>query len=289
MSVVSTQLSSTLLRLQKNTNWYMPIHPFLKWPGGKRWLIKYHPELLPDQIEGRYIEPFLGSGSVYFHLRPKQAILSDLNKDLIDTYKSVRSKHVKLTNWLKVHDENHSPEYYYKIRSSSPVELSERAARFIYLNRTCFNGIYRVNSKGQFNVPIGTQTNVVLPTDSFKVWSKTLKQAELKHSDFETVINLAGEGDFLFVDPPYTVRHNLNGFIQYNEVLFSWEDQVRLSNAVNRARLRKVKILMTNANHESIRTLYLDGFDQRVVTRYSSISASVEGRNAFEELVITTN
>lgn len=289
MDDASSIKCSNLIHLQSKSCGFLPIQPFLKWAGGKRWLIKNHPDLFPDQIHGQYIEPFLGSGSVFFHLNPKTSILSDLNRDLIDTYKGVRSRHVKLKNLLKIHHENHSKSYFYKVRSSEPKELAERAARFIYLNRTCFNGIYRVNSNGQFNVPIGTQLNVILPTDCFSKWSETLKQAELKSTDFEKVIDLAKEGDFLFVDPPYTVRHNLNGFIQYNEILFSWDDQIRLSLAVNRARLRRVKILMTNANHESIRALYLKGFNQKVVTRYSSISASIQGRNAFEELVITTN
>lgn len=277
---------SRSIRLPNNRSWHIPLHPFLKWAGGKRWLVKKHPELLPNDISGRYIEPFLGSGSVFFHLRPKQAILSDLNKHLIDTYRGVRSQHQKLYEWLKIHDKNHSADYFYEIRASSPSSLAERAARFIYLNRTCFNGIYRVNAQGNFNVPIGSHTNVILPTDCFKVWAQTLTGIDLQSNDFEKVIDQAENGDFLFVDPPYTVRHNFNGFIHYNEVLFSWDDQVRLSNALTRARKRKVRILMTNANHESLRALYSNGFDQKVVSRFSTISASKNGRNIYEELVI---
>jgi DNA adenine methylase len=284
--LISASETSSSIRLQSNPSRHFPIHPFLRWAGGKRWFINKHSEFLPDKIRGRYIEPFLGSGSLFFHLRPKKAILSDINTDLIDTYKGVRSKHIKIYNWLKEHDENHSSDYFYKIRASAPSELAERAARFIYLNRTCFNGIYRVNGHGQFNVPIGTNTNVLFPTDIFSIWAKVLKGMNLLTADFEKVIDQAENGDFLFIDPPYTVSHNLNGFIHYNEVLFSWEDQVRLSHALQRARRRKAKILMTNANHDSIKSLYSRGFEQKVVSRYSTISASNEGRNFYEELII---
>jgi len=287
MKAAETRGVSSLIK-RTDSSWYLPMHPFLKWAGGKRWLIKNHPDLLPSIIAGRYIEPFLGSGSVYFHLRPKEAILADINKDLIDTYKGVRSHHIKLKERLEEHHKNHSSEYYYKLRASTPVKLADRAARFIYLNRTCFNGIYRVNSRGQFNVPIGTHSNVILPTDCFQTWSKALKTTDLLDKDFEVIIDMAEKGDFLFVDPPYTVRHNFNGFIQYNEILFSWQDQIRLSKALHRARKRQVRILMTNANHESIKTLYLTGFKQKVVSRFSSISASADGRSAYEELLIST-
>lgn len=265
-----------------------PLHPFLKWAGGKRWLIRHHPEILPKRINGQYLEPFLGSGSVFFHLRPDGAILSDINSDLIDTYKGIKSRSTRIHTLLKEHSSKHSTEYYYKIRDCQPEALAERAARFIYLNRTCFNGIYRVNSSGKFNVPIGAKNNVLLPTDNFGAWAKSLKKADLQNIDFEQIINQASKGDFLFVDPPYTVRHNLNGFIHYNEVLFSWEDQVRLSNALHKARSRGARILMTNANHESIRALYMKGFKLKVFSRFSSISASIATRSAFEELIITT-
>jgi DNA adenine methylase len=287
MSGKETGGFSSLLSKDEH-GWYLPMHPFLKWAGGKRWLVRNYSHLLPKEINGRYIEPFLGSGSVYFHLRPKDAILADINKDLIDTYKGVKNHHIKLNQYLIEHHKNHSIEHYYKVRSNVPEKLAERAARFIYLNRTCFNGIYRVNASGGFNVPIGTHSNVILSTDCFHAWSQVLKGTSLVHGDFEKVINLAEKGDFLFVDPPYTVRHNFNGFIHYNEVLFSWDDQVRLSKAIRRAKQRGAKILMTNANHESIRKLYSADFQQKVVSRFSSISASAEGRSAYEELLITT-
>jgi DNA adenine methylase len=260
--------------------------PFLKWPGGKRWFIEQHFDLLPKKIRGRYIEPFLGSGAVFFAMEPQEAILSDACKDLILTYTGVSDFAQEVLNLLTNHDLKHDYEYYYQVRSEEPESIAERAARFIYLNRTCFNGIYRVNSKGKFNVPIGSKTKVLLDTDDFLKWSETLKRAQLFHSDFEVIIDLARHGDFLFVDPPYTIRHNNNGFVKYNEVLFSWQDQLRLHDCLIRAKSRGAKILMTNANHQSLRELYNKGFKQFVTSRYSSIAASGSKRDRYEELII---
>jgi len=166
----------------------------------------------------------------------------------------------------------------------------QRASRMIYLNRTCFNGIYRVNKEGLFNVPKGNRDLIIFSNDEFEAISSSLKNATIRQCDFEVLINEAKENDFIFADPPYTVRHNLNGFIKYNEVLFSWKDQERLARALIRAKERGVKILSTNANHASIRELYENnGFIIKVVSRFSSISASSENRKRFEELVISSS
>lgn len=265
------------------------LKPFLKWPGGKRWLIEDHRHLLPKRITGRYIEPFLGSGAVFFHLRPRNAILSDINSELIEAYSTVKRAHKKVVAILRVHHAQHAidPDRYYDIRAEIPETAQARAARMLYLNRTCFNGIYRVNQKGEFNVPRGSKTKVLMPDDMWSEWSKALQNAQLRNSDFESVIDEARNGDFLFVDPPYTVHHNMNGFIKYNEVMFSWDDQVRLAKAMDRARRRGARILMTNANHESVRDLYGKGFKKTTVSRFSSVSGKSEGRSSFEELIIT--
>ncbi|MEA3318669.1 MAG: Dam family site-specific DNA-(adenine-N6)-methyltransferase [Bacillota bacterium] len=265
------------------------IVPFLKWPGGKRWLVQKYFDLFPKKFS-TYYEPFLGSGVVFFTLLPDKAILNDSNKDLIDTYKGIKNRWRKVYAHLEVHHKNHNKDYYYQIRSTNYETLEERAAKMIYLNRTCFNGIYRVNLKGEFNVPIGSKTKVLLETDNFMEVSKTLKQATLLNYDFEKIVNKSREGDFVFVDPPYTVRHNENGFVKYNEVLFTWEDQIRLAESLIRAKNRGVQILLTNASHDSIRNLYEPiGFKTQTVSRYSSISASAKNRSKFEELIITAN
>ncbi|ASJ24783.1 site-specific DNA-methyltransferase (adenine-specific) [Laribacter hongkongensis] len=171
-----------------------------------------------------------------------------------------------------------------------PTKLIQRASRLIYLNRTCFNGIYRVNKEGKFNVPRGSKSKVLLEGDDFKSISAVLQSAELRVSDFEVLIDEAVANDFVFADPPYTVRHNYNGFIKYNEVLFSWGDQKRLAAALLRAASRGVKVICTNANHESIRALYNSKeFELIQVSRNSSISAKSSSRKSFEELIVTAN
>lgn len=260
--------------------------PFLKWPGGKRWFVANQVHVLPTAFN-RYIEPFLGGGSVFFYLKPTQSILSDLNSELIATYKAIRDDWAGLREKLLSHHFNHSSGYYYAVRDSKPRLLAAKAARMIYLNRTCFNGIYRVNLNGKFNVPKGTKDAVVLETDDFEGAAALLANAELRTSDFEPIIDQAEENDLIFADPPYTVRHNVNGFLKYNEQLFSWDDQVRLADALARARTRGAKIVSTNANHDSVRCLYRErGFRLKAVSRYSSISADPKSRKQFEELVI---
>lgn len=259
--------------------------PFLKWPGGKRWLIEKYPALLSFKLQGRYVEPFVGGGSIFFYLRPAEAILSDLCEELISTYRAIRNQPKQVLSLLQFHALHHGVDYYYKVRDESPIGLAARAARLLYLNKTCFNGLYRVNRQGKFNVPIGSRACNVVPED-IMLSSKALKSALVKNSDFEPIIDECRRGDFAFVDPPYTVSHNSNGFIKYNEILFSWEDQKRLHDCLIRARSRGVKILLTNANHQSIRDLYGKGFTQHVLSRFSSVAASGQKRLEFQELLI---
>lgn len=263
--------------------------PFLKWPGGKRWFVHSYANVLPANFN-RYIEPFLGSGSVFFHLKPRRAILGDTNPDLVSTYEGIKQDWKGLVRSLSAHQRRHSDTYFYEVRSCSPRTLVQRAARMIYLNRTCFNGIYRINKRGEFNVPRGDRNEVVRTSDDFEAISKLLSNAELRHADFEAVINCAKTGDLVFADPPYTVRHNNNGFLRYNEELFSWNDQERLAASLARAKGRKVRIICTNADHRSIRELYRDyGFQLTTVKRYSAISAATGSRRQFSELLITVN
>jgi DNA adenine methylase len=260
--------------------------PFLKWAGGKRWLAS---SLIKEigQPDGRYIEPFLGGGAIFFTLHPKNAVLGDLNTELVDTYRAIQTNWRGILDRLELHQEAHSKEYYYSIRSVIPVGQLDRAARFIYLNRTCWNGLYRVNLSGVFNVPIGTKDTVLLDTDDFEAIAKLLESAEVLADDFEPLIDQAAEGDVVFADPPYTVRHKFNGFVKYNENLFSWSDQVRLRNSLLRAVNRGAKVFVTNADHESIRSLYKDGFELTSVERYSSISGKSSTRGTYPELIIT--
>lgn len=265
--------------------------PFLKWAGGKRWLVSNYAHLFPNTYE-RYVEPFLGGGSVYFHLQPRTALLGDKNSELIATYQAIKDDWERLVRSLRYRQRAHyeKEDYYYWLRSQSPQVSAQRASRLIYLNRTCFNGIYRVNQRGEFNVPRGTKDKVLIETDDFESMSALLKGAELVAADFEPLIDRVQRGDLVFADPPYTVRHNYNGFQRYNEVLFSWADQERLAHALKRAAERGAKVFCTNANHYSVRKLYRGcGFSLSVVSRPSRISADPDTRGSYEELVIRAN
>jgi DNA adenine methylase len=262
--------------------------PFLKWAGGKRWLTSRYAHLLPIEFD-RYIEPFLGGGAVFFHLRPHTAILADTNNDLINLYSQIQGNWKKVHDALRRHDRNHSSEYYYLERARKHRSAHERAAQFLYLNRTCWNGLYRVNLRGEFNVPIGTKDAVLLDSDQFEKSASILKAATLAASDFEPIIKSATANDFLFLDPPYVTRHNFNGFLKYNDKIFSWQDQIRLANAVYAAADRGVKILMTNADHNSVRQLYRGVGRQHTLDRNSVLAADSENRGDVTEIAIAIN
>ena len=262
--------------------------PFLKWAGGKRWLTAQYSHLLPVRFD-RYIEPFLGSGAVFFYLQPRTALLSDNNAELINTYVQVRSNWQKVRRSLHRHQSKHNTKYYYDERARQHQVQYEKAAQFIYLNRTCWNGLYRVNRNGQFNVPKGTKSAVLLPSDDFETVSYLLKRARLLAVDFETSIARARAGDFVFVDPPYVTRHNFNGFLRYNDKIFSWNDQVRLHSAVAAAAHRGVMLLVTNAANRSIFELY-QGIGQRVTLRRSSVlAADSNDRGVVSEVAFMIN
>ena len=177
--------------------------PFLNWPGGKRWFVCNHADLMPKNY-GTYIEPFLGAGSVYFHLQPKRALLGDVNSDLVNAFVAIKENWRTVQNSLRYRERRHrenADHYYYWLRNKNPSNPFQRASRFIYLNRTCFNGIYRVNRQGQFNVPRGSKDKVVIETDDFEGMSKLLQDAELVAGDFEPLVERADKGDFVFCDP----------------------------------------------------------------------------------------
>lgn len=262
--------------------------PFLKWAGGKRWLANSGQLPMPKSYN-RYLEPFLGGGAIFFHLAPEAAILSDVNSELIQLYTTLRDKPAEIMAVMQRHHVLHSSEYYYMVRSLVPADEVERAARTLYLNRTCWNGLYRVNLKGVFNVPIGTKNSVVFEGEDFGIISGMLAGAVLSCCDFQDTVDQAGDGDFLFVDPPYTVRHNMNGFVKYNENLFSWDDQVRLCYAVKAAIGRGAAVVVTNADHESVRGLYKDICDYRPVSRASVLASESRRRGKTTEALFSAN
>ena len=269
-----------------NTQESLTLKPFLKWAGGKRWLIAYHACLFPTHYRN-YFEPFLGSGAVFFHLSPRRAYLGDTNTELIETYQAIRDDWELVWKRLNWHRRRHSKEHYYATRASRPRTPTSRAAKLIYLNRTCFNGLYRVNQEGIFNVPKGTKDSVVFSDDDFAAVSRVLRKARLASCDFENTLSKAKAGDFIYVDPPYTVKHNQNNFVKYNERFFRWDDQKRLAAALGAASKRGALVLVSNADSPDIRKLYL-GKDWRlqVLVRNSLLASSSTNRKKTTELAI---
>jgi DNA adenine methylase len=263
------------------------LQPFLKWAGGKRWLVGRG--MPTPSGYGRLVEPFLGSGAVFFSENPTRALLSDINEDLINLFEIVRDRPLEFQSVLQKHQNLHNRHYYYSVRSVVPVCRVERAARMLYLNRTCWNGLYRVNLQGEFNVPIGTKSAVVVPGESFQKYADRLSRASILCQDFEVTIDSCDCGDFIFVDPPYTVKHNFNGFIKYNERIFTWSDQVRLVEALLRASDRGAAIVVTNADHPSVRELYHQKFSYKSLSRQSVLAGSSRSRGPTTEAIFTLN
>lgn len=260
------------------------MEPFLKWAGGKRWLAPKIPTEIFRQCN-EYFEPFAGSAATYFWHRPQNATLNDLNHKLITTYKAVRDIPSDVFAALQRHDRSHSDDYYYTERARERRANHERAAQFIYLNRTCWNGLYRENLRGEFNVPRGTKDKVIWE-HSFADYSQALSGVKLLNEDFQSVMDQAARGALVFCDPPYTTAHNLNGFVKYNQKIFSWEDQIRLRDSIEAADKRGVRFIVTNAAHQSIKDLY-QGFAQIELSRSSIISGKEAGRTRTSELIIT--
>ena len=264
------------------------IEPFLKWPGGKRWIAKKYKEYFPKEYN-MYIEPFLGSGAVFFSLQPKEAILSDINKELINLYVIMRDNPKELKGQLVYHQESHTKEHYYKIRDVILTDNLKCAGRLLYLNRACYNGMYRVNKQGKFNVPIGTKNNFTYDIDQFDQYANCLKHATLICGDFYEIINKAKKNDFIFADPPYATSGKAN-FTKYNDELFVWQDQLRLHEALVNAKARGAKIVLTNVYCKEIIEMYKnDGFYVHILQRSSNIAGQADKRGKVKELMITSN
>jgi DNA adenine methylase len=260
------------------------MRPFLRWAGGKRWLAANRPSNLADR---RYVEPFLGGGAYFFAADASKATLSDTNAYLVNAYVWMRDDPTGLFRLLTRHFDAHCTEHYYDVRRTLCESGLQAAADFIYLNRACFNGLFRVNLKGRFNVPVGTKVYTLEHESEFIQWGQRLESADILQSDFEPVIDQTDEGDFVFLDPPYTVKHNNNGFIEYNEEIFSWNDQVRLHASVERAVSRGADFMLTNADHQTVRDLYAGSFKLESVARGSEMAGKTAFRGKTTELIVT--
>jgi DNA adenine methylase len=235
---------------------------------------------LPGRF-ARYFEPFCGGAALFFALQPERALLSDANAELIHCYRTVSRCPERVIGALM--RMRNTEQAYYAVRDERPTDSSARAARFIYLCRFSFNGIYRVNLRGQFNVPYGHKTHMpVCEPEHILKAARALQRAELARRDFEEAVAGAVAGDLVYFDPPYAGPSVGNGFVKYNPRLFSWEDQKRLASMAQRLLERGCHVLVSNALHPAVSALY-PGFREIRVTRHSVIAAAVSARRRVGE------
>ena len=240
--------------------------------------------------ERRLIEPFAGGAALFFELNPTSAILSDLNPDLILLYRTVREALPSLLVHLAALATAHSPEHYYRVRSAynarSHQTPAERAAMLLYLNKTCFNGLYRVNRRGEFNVPLGSYRKpTIVDSNKLSLASVALKTAELLHADFATVLQLARPGDFVYLDPPYVPESKTANFTAYTRKGFGPADQERLREIIGRLDQRGCYVMLSNSDKAQVRALYA-GYAFTDVSVPRSINCCGSGRGRKPEVVI---
>jgi DNA adenine methylase len=257
--------------------------PVLKWAGGKRWLAPILVPSLADELSGTYYEPFVGSAAVFACLKPTKAVLSDINDALVSTLVVIRDAPNELQR--HVWRWSNSRDCYERVRGSRPHSAVGRAARFLFLNRTCWGGLYRSNRLGEFNVPFGDSKRVICRREQLRKFSKLLCSADLQTSDFEQQIARAGRGDVVYADPPYTTKGANNGFVRYNEKLFSWDDQVRLANVCKRAAHRGAFVVVSGLWHEALLELYR-GWWAASLQRNVCISRSPAARGLTTEAIM---
>jgi len=239
--------------------------PFVKWAGGKRQLIPTLNQNLPDSF-GTYFEPFLGGGALLFHMlterNGQKCSISDLNSDLVLSYITIRDRIDGLITSLKNHERNYqkdSKSYYYSVRKSNPRSAIEKTSRLLFLNRTCFNGLYRVNSKGKFNVPLGKYTNPnIVNEENLRAVSSILQASKvsIKCRDFEAVLSDAKKGDLVYFDPPYQPVSTTANFTSYTNKNFSFDDLNRLAELCNNLDAKGCKVLLSNSDSDDVSELF---------------------------------
>lgn len=269
------------------------ISPIVKWVGGKRQLL---PEIMPMVKKNcsTYIEPFVGGGAVLFELQPKKAIINDYNGELINVYRVVKDNPEQLIKRLEEHEKNNSEDYYYEIRIKDREEgfseLSdiEKAARIIYLNKTCYNGLYRVNSAGQFNSPYGKYKNPnIVNATTIRAMSNYLNNnnIDICQGDYREVLKRARKGAFVYLDPPYMPISSSSSFTGYTENGFSYEQQVILKNECDKLRKKNIPFLQSNSDCKEIRELYKD-YEIKTVKAKRNINSKGKKRGEINEVLI---
>ncbi|MGA2448100.1 MAG: DNA adenine methylase [Polyangiaceae bacterium] len=262
--------------------------PFIKWAGGKRQLLPALIERVPESY-GTYFEPFVGGGALFFSQRPGQAVLADVNTRLIRTYRGVRDHVDEVIGLLR--DYPHDSKFYYDLRQRDIDSASdaEVAAWFIYLNKTGYNGLYRVNRGNGFNVPFGRYANpTICDEPTLRACSAALAGVErLLVSDFEVAVADATRGDFAYFDPPYVPLSITSSFTSYTSQGFGLEDQIRLRDLARRLKKRGVRVLLSNSSTPFVRDLYAEDFDVEEVLATRMVNSKASARGAIIELVIT--
>ena len=268
--------------------------PILKWAGGKRQLL---PAILPEIERAhpwmRYHEPFIGGGAVFFELAGmgklgrQMPCISDVNELLIEVYQGVANEVDAVIALLHEHRVQHNKDHYYAVREAVPDTLAERAARLIYLNRTCFNGLFRVNSRGLFNVPMGRYTNpAILDEDNLRACSETLKKADIAVRPFDAILDRAKEGDLVYFDPPYDPVSETANFTAYAKDAFGKAEQARLAEVCQALDDKKVKFVLSNSATPFIRELYAK-FRVKTVQATRMVNRDATKRGKVDEVLVT--
>lgn len=280
-------LMSSLLELQPK--------PFLKWAGGKRQLL---PQLL-DALDaagdfGNYHEPFLGGGALFFAMARKgllpdrKCFLSDINQNLVDAYAGVRDDVETVIELLEQHRVHHCERYFYEVRAQVPDDIAQKAARIIYLNRTCFNGLYRENSKGEFNVPFGRHKNPLICDEAnLRAVSETLRLAALSARPFDQITNDIHPGDLVYFDPPYAPISRTSDFTAYAREGFGNGEHEKLAELAVELAANEVKVILSNSHTEFTKNLY-DGFQLSMVSVHRIIGSFIERRGKITEILATS-
>ncbi len=270
----------------------IPPRPFLKWAGGKSRLIAQYQPYLPTDFR-TYHEPFLGGGALFFHFQPTRAVLSDINPELVNVYRCVRDCVEDVITKLEHHAVNHSQTYYYQIRNEDLELPVDRAARLIYLNKTCFNGLYRVNRQGRFNVPMGQYKNPnICNADLLRATSGVLQKAVITTQPFhkilaEPLLEPLSEQDFVFFDPPYHPLSETSNFTSYSRTAFTEADQIHLRDIFVNLSAQGVKVALSNSDSPFVRDLYQD-FQIYTISAARSINSQPTKRGKIAEVFVVS-
>lgn len=260
--------------------------PLLKWPGGKKWLAPLLSPTLQQELTHCYYEPFVGGAAMFLSVAPKRALLGDLNGSLVRTLTTIREQPAAVYEVLNTFD--NTSTCYYNVRSARPRGAVASAARFVFLNRTSWGGIQRFNRAGDFNVPFGNSGRIVCARDRFFSFAAALRNVRFKVGDFEATTRQAGIGDVIYADPPYTTCGQNNGFVRYNERLFSWEDQERLVRCARSAVGRGAFVVVSGLWHSDLLHLYR-GWWAIEVKRTVCVSRDPRARKRVSEAVFFSN